>query len=82
MKLFCKVFLFLSLLGLVMVVPLHAQDVVWGGTTSTDWLDATNWVGGVGPTATDNAWINTVAGGILIPHSFWTGVLSPGCISA
>ncbi|HKD35580.1 MAG TPA: hypothetical protein VKB78_02235, partial [Pirellulales bacterium] len=33
----------------------HAADIEWAGTTSTDWNDPSNWVGGVLPGAGDNA---------------------------
>ena len=41
---------------------LSAADIQWAGTTSTDWKDPTNWVGGVLPGASDNAHLD-VSGG-------------------
>lgn len=48
-------------------------DIVWGGTVSTDVGDATNWVGGVRPTTSDNAVWNSKT-----PFAMASGTMNAG----
>lgn len=48
--------------GQWLAVRLAAADISWSGSTSTDWNDPTNWIGGILPGQGDNAHLD-VSGG-------------------
>lgn len=56
-----KIFI-LSLISIALSQGLKAQTIVWTGTTSTDFFDATNWVGGVGYTGGEDILFNATGG--------------------
>jgi outer membrane autotransporter protein len=49
----------IAIVQIATLLPAHAQTI-WTGNTSSNWFTGSNWQGGVAPTSTTNAFLDTI----------------------